>query len=170
MADSSPSSPAPNSDATPPKRQPPPPIHAQPILCKGILSNISSSVPLEVKLSTTKDAGSGLFATQEIERGQEIFRSHPLVNCRDPAISDACDFCFANGKTTLHRDGRFLTANEETPTVKPCSGCKVARYCSVVSDESSPPGLTARSAADDQKGMSEEGVENLPQVRVQYGS
>ncbi len=110
-------------------------MHRLKDLCKGILSMLTSSAaPLEIKQSLIDGAGSGLFTTANIPEHHDVFRSQPLVNCRDPSTTYVCDYCLVNNKSMVHRaDGRFRTDDEKRPTVMPCSGCKVARYCSTVS-------------------------------------
>jgi len=107
-------------------------FHNRPDLCKGILSTCTSAIPLEIKASSIEGAGSGLFAASDLESGCEIFRSQPLVNCRDPTVTHVCDVCLVSSKSEVHPDGRFITEDDKPPTIKPCSGCKVARYCSPV--------------------------------------
>ena len=140
-------------------------MHEEPLLSKGILSAVRSTVPLEIKESTIGSAGSGLFAAEAVDAGTEIFRSQPLVNCRDPRLGHVCDFCFANAKTTVHRDGRFLKADEMPVTIKGCTGCMVARYCSKVCFVRRRVNFVANLNCP--AGLPEDGLEILPQVRVQ---
>lgn len=107
-------------------------IHEDAVLCRFLLSTVTTSRNLELRESDIPDAGTGLFSAQEIPTGEEIFRSNPLVNCRDYRITDTCDVCFKSTNSSVHNDGRFYGVDDEEPTMKACSGCRVARYCSRV--------------------------------------
>ncbi len=145
-------------------------MHTRPDLCKGILSTVSSSYALAIKESAMTGAGSGLFTMDEIPKGAEIFRSQPLVNCRSPSITHVCDYCLASSKSAFHKDGRFLTEEDKALPIKPCAGCKVARYCSQVRPSVCWPRRFkhgSRQLADARTDVPEEGLESIPQVRVQ---
>lgn len=112
------------------------PIHQQPTLCEHILSHASKShVPLRIGASSIPQAGSGLFAVNDIPAGSDIFHSCPLITVAESALQDTCDFCFLNSGSSVNRDGYFYgnTDDEPRPAITRCGACKVARYCSKVS-------------------------------------
>lgn len=115
-------------------------IHERPQLAAFILGKVGkASVPLHIARSRIEDAGSGLFVTKPVWQGQEIFRSHPLILCREAGVDDVCDWCFVNRNGSVHPDGRFYGGeHDERPTISRCAKCKVARYCSQVSSPRPP--------------------------------
>ena len=116
------------------------PIHEQPKLCDHILSRVSKSgVSLRIGPSLIPEAGSGLFAVNDIPAGTEIFRTSPLLMVAESAHTGICDFCFLNRATSVNRDGRFYSSAEDDvrPEITRCASCRVARYCSKVRDVSS---------------------------------
>ena len=80
--------------------------------------------------SRIKSAGSGLFATKNIEAGELIFTlDRPAVAALDSAsLPNVCSNCFvsASGITALYG------GSSEDVTLKACTGCKTLRYCSKV--------------------------------------
>lgn len=126
------------------------PIHQQPKLCEHILSHASKShVPLRIGASSIPQAGSGLFAVNDIPAGSEIFHSSPLIAVAESALQGICDFCFLNSGSSVNRDGHFYgnTDNEPRPEVTRCGACKVPRYCSKVSAHKSSTSYLLNSSS-----------------------
>lgn len=113
-------------------------IHDQPQLCRYILSRVEDcGVALRIGLSSIPEAGSGLFAVNDIPAGSDIFwLQPPLVVC-EAARDGICDWCLLNKNSSVHPDGRFYTSVDKRPVIAPCSRCKVAQYCSKVRTYSS---------------------------------
>lgn len=112
------------------------PIHQQPKLCDHILSHAAKSdVSLRISESLIPNAGSGLFAVNDIPAGSEIFRTNPLITVAESAHQGICDFCFLNNGSSVTRNGHFygLAEDEVRPEITRCGACMVARYCSKVS-------------------------------------
>jgi hypothetical protein len=112
------------------------PIHQQPKLCAHILSHAAKSgVPLRIGESSIAQAGSGLFAINDIPAGSEIFHTSPLIAVAESAHQGICDFCFLNSYSSVNKNGRFYGSDEDgvRPDVTRCGACKVARYCSKAS-------------------------------------
>lgn len=112
------------------------PIHQQPKLCDHILSHAAKSdVSLRISESSIPNAGSGLFAVNDIPAGSEIFHTNPLITVAESALQGICDFCFLNSGTSVNRNGRFYGSAEDDvrPEITRCGACMVARYCSKVS-------------------------------------
>lgn len=102
-------------------------------LCTQLLKTITAAIPLQILPSKIPGAGVGLFVTKDIEDGEEIFRSDPLVNCvMDRMQSLVCDYCYDPRESAIHPSGRFRTAEDTKPDMKACGGCKVCYYCSKV--------------------------------------
>lgn len=86
---------------------------------------------LHVK-QASNSAGKGVFTSEAIEAGKEIFRiDSPLVSVLDsPHLKDACSSCFiwvpANGV------GQFGEDQGKSIKLRACQGCKIDRYCSKV--------------------------------------
>lgn len=111
------------------------PIHEQPKLCDHILGRVSKSeVSLRLGPSPIPNAGSGLFAVNDIPAGTEIFRTNPLIMVAESAHTGTCDFCFVNRGSSVSREGRFYSSIHDNvrPEITRCSSCRVARYCSKV--------------------------------------
>jgi len=107
------------------------PIHENQELCSYLIKKITSTVPLQIL--TSKISGSGLFTTQDIPAGEEIFVSTPLVNTvEDGKHGSVCDYCFATSNGRVHPAGHFRKEGDEMPDVKVCVGCKAVGYCSKV--------------------------------------
>ena len=72
-------------------------------------------------------AGDGLFATDAVQAGSEIFSvEHPLAYVLDsPHIQDTCASCLRT--STSHDE-----INIAVVKLKRCMGCKTARYCGEV--------------------------------------
>lgn len=109
------------------------PIHDQPKLCDYILSRVEGTgLALRIGPSSIPEAGSGLFAVNDIPAGSDIFRSQPLLVVCESALDGICDWCLLNRNSSVHHDSRFYTTEDRKPELAPCSRCKVAQYCSKV--------------------------------------
>lgn len=112
-------------------------IHEQPKLCEYILSLVGeSSVPLRIAASSINNAGTGLFAIDDVSAGTDIFRSKPLLVVSEGNNSGICDYCFVNKNSSVAPDGRFYMDDgsvRENIKISLCTGCKNAQYCSKVS-------------------------------------
>lgn len=109
-------------------------LHEQPKLCSYILNGVkNSSIPLKIAASSIAQAGSGLFVTNDVEAGSELFRSRPLLVVCEGNDLRICDYCFCNPTTTVHPDGRFYTDGEKRVMLSACTGCKNVEYCSKAS-------------------------------------
>ncbi|KAL5364487.1 hypothetical protein BJX96DRAFT_135819 [Aspergillus floccosus] len=77
-------------------------------LSEHLMSQVTSTVPLEVRPSSISGAKKGLFTTAAIQAGEEIFRSNPLIACVDDGLQDAvCDYCFSYTKSMILPNGNF---------------------------------------------------------------
>jgi hypothetical protein len=104
-------------------------------LCTRLLDSVTAAVPLQILPSKIAGAGAGLFVTRDVDSGEEIFRSCPVVNCvMDGMERLVCDNCYAFRNSRLNPSGRFKFCEGEGPKLelKACSGCKVSYYCSKV--------------------------------------
>lgn len=112
-------------------------IHEQPRLCEYILSLVrDSSVPLRIAASSISNAGTGLFAIDDVPAGADIFKSQPLLLVSEGNNSGICDYCFVNKNSSVAPDGRFYMDDgsvREKILISACTGCKNAQYCSKVS-------------------------------------
>ncbi|UKZ51674.1 hypothetical protein TrVGV298_005436 [Trichoderma virens] len=94
------------------------PIHKDKELCSYILSTIKAAEgSLSIQESTIPNAGSGMFTTRDVEEGELIFTSVPLVTCAEvgPGM-EACDFCFQQRRRVFHPvEDRFLQPGEVLP-------------------------------------------------------
>lgn len=126
------------------------PIHGQPGLCDHILRSVSSStVPLEIGLSSIANAGSGLFVLNPVPAGSEIFRSDPLLLVCDGNNKGICDYCFRNNNSSVHPDGRFFDPGEKDKIkIMACTRCECAQYCSKVRRITSFLNLTICSGSE----------------------
>ena len=89
--------------------------------------------PSQIYIKTApKNAGNGLFASQDIDPGQEIFRiEQPLLSVLDsPHLRDACANCYTWCPPS--GVGQFGEEKGVGVTLKACLGCKINRYCSKV--------------------------------------
>mgnify|MGYP001387991430 CR=1 FL=1 len=104
-------------------------FHTEPQLCDYMLRKIHSSVPLMIK-SSLISMGSGLFTTQDIEEGQEIYRSIPFMTAvdYDRNLDNLCYHCL---KETEYVPGANLGMFQEQKC-KACSGCRAIKFCSKV--------------------------------------
>jgi hypothetical protein len=119
-------------------------VYNDPAYSSELLKTVTTRTSLQISQSNIPGAGVGLFTTQDIEDGEEIFKSEPLVNCvQDGMQKLVCDNCYTCSESRLHPTGRFLTADDPKPTMNACSGCKVCYYCSRVSTSPRPVFLTS---------------------------
>ncbi|KAH6614323.1 hypothetical protein C7974DRAFT_74191 [Boeremia exigua] len=101
------------------------------LLFTKLLDSISAATPLQILPSKIKGAGTGLFTTKDVENGEEIFRSCPVVNCvMDGMQKLVCDNCYAYQDSKVIPSGRFRKAGEPKLEMKACKGCSVCYYCS----------------------------------------
>lgn len=85
------------------------------------------SIDHHIERKPAGDAGDGLFATDTIPAGKEIFSvEQPLAYVLDtPHLLDTCVHCLR--KATKNDDSRTMEVK-----LKRCMGCKVVRYCGEV--------------------------------------
>ena len=108
-------------------------LHENQALCAQLLETITAAVPLKILPSKIPGAGVGLFVTKDVDYGEEIFRSDPVVNCvMDGMQSHVCDHCYAFEGSKILPGGGFRTTDNTKLEMKACSGCKVCYYCSKV--------------------------------------
>jgi hypothetical protein len=122
------------------------PIYEDQALCTKLLESVTAAVPLQILPSKIPGAGAGLFVTRDVDVGEEIFRSCPVVNCVDNKMQKlVCDYCYAYSESSIHPSGRFLTSNDpKLAQMMACNGCKVCYYCSKVITEPNLPFLILR--------------------------
>lgn len=119
------------SDYVPPPRLA---FHTEPKVCESILRSAVSSVPLAIR-SSGIGSGSGLFLIGNkqgcgLERGQEIFKSSPIMAAVDYGNDGFCHYCLKDTKADsqpLLKLGGYGNGVQE---VKTCTACRVARFCS----------------------------------------
>lgn len=108
-------------------------FHKDQTLCAQLLNTITAAVPLQILPSKITGAGSGLFVTKDVDYGEEIFRSHPVINCvADGMQNVVCDYCYGSRRSKIHPSGRFRVTEDPKQEIKACNGCKVCYYCSKV--------------------------------------
>lgn len=108
-------------------------FHEEQTLCTQLLNTITAAIPLQILPSKIKGAGAGLFTTKDVDYGEEIFRSGPVINCvEDGKQNIVCDNCYAYRESKVHLSGRFRAAEDPKLEMKACNGCKVCYYCSKV--------------------------------------
>lgn len=74
-----------------------------------------------------------MFVTKDVDYGEEIFRSHPVINCvADGMQNVVCDYCYGSRRSKIHPSGRFRVTEDPKQEIKACNGCKVCYYCSKV--------------------------------------
>jgi SET and MYND domain-containing protein len=114
-------------DYTPPRDA----FHTNPQLCKELIARLGSSVPLEIR-SSSICTGSGLFAASanEIEAGREIYSVTLQLAAIDADETSFCHWCFTDAKAGFSRPSD--SEDHGDGTVKTCTGCKTARFCSKV--------------------------------------
>ncbi|KAK4445990.1 hypothetical protein QBC34DRAFT_305746 [Podospora aff. communis PSN243] len=119
-------------DWTPPPREA---FHTDPKLCHSILRTVAASAPLRI-LSSTISMGSGLFLdnktnTSPLPAGREIYRSVPLMMYINPDLNpNICHYCHSSNTDAFGAPPSMTGTKTETETIKSCSGCGVARFCS----------------------------------------
>jgi hypothetical protein len=102
-------------------------------LCIQLLESVISFVPLQIRRSDIPGDGAGLFITNDVEYGDEVFRSDPVVSCvADGMLEIVCDLCYAYSDSKTTSDGRLRAEDDEKMVMTACSGCKVCYYCSKV--------------------------------------
>ncbi|MCJ1250976.1 hypothetical protein MMC30_008206 [Trapelia coarctata] len=107
------------------------PLHEDQTVCAQLLNTIATTPPLQILPSKITGAGSGLFTTKDVEEGEEIFQSEPLVNCVMSSMERlVCDYCYKNHNSGIDPSGRFRTLTDHNPNMKACSGCRACYYCS----------------------------------------
>jgi len=104
-------------------------FYTEPQLCGYMLRKINSLVPLEIK-SSLISMGSGLFTTQDIEEGREIYHSTPFMTAvdYDRSLNNLCYHCL---KETQYVPGAKSGIFQEQKC-KTCSGCWAIKFCSKV--------------------------------------
>lgn len=123
-------------DAKPDGPMPRWPLHEDKQLGKYILDNVQAPAgSLSIKQSPILNAGSGLYTNRDVEVGELIFTSVPLVLCAEVGDGmEACDFCFQQRRRVFHpSESRFLGPGEMMPPLHVCNGCHMYQYCSKVS-------------------------------------
>lgn len=109
-------------------------FHEDPAVCTYMLGTVTAKVPLKIAASKIASPGSGLFVTKDIMDGEEIFRSQIPFVCVEPYQTTVCHYCLEDTGSRIHHvEDRFYTGDEATAATKRCSGCRVARFCSMVS-------------------------------------
>lgn len=110
-------------------------MHDDQTLCTQLLRTITAAVPLQILQSKIPGAGTGVFVTKDVDCGEEIFRSDPVVNCVENEMRRlVCDYCYLYKNSKIHPSGRFREAEDPKVEMKACSGCKVCYYCSKVTN------------------------------------
>ena len=116
-------------------------------LCTKLLDSVTAAVPLQILPSKIAGAGAGLFTTKDIDCGEEIFWSCPVVNCVVEGKNKlVCDNCYIFKDSIMHTSGRFREEEDSKLQLKACSGCKVSYYCSKVITSSTRSALILRCA------------------------
>lgn len=84
------------------------------------------SVDTKAMPRLTEDMGNGLFATKDIQVGEDVLKiNRPFVAVLDtPKLEDTCSGCF--GKRQLFYG---------VTTLKACTRCQIVKYCDKVSLE-----------------------------------
>lgn len=99
---------------------------------KRILDSTISQVRLEIRESRIPSGGLGIFTTEPIARGEEVFReSFPIVYAPDQAdLHKTCDNCFASNAIPLNIREHVLSDDLGSEVVmRPCSNCKEVSFC-----------------------------------------
>lgn len=101
-------------------------------LCTKLLDSITVAVPLQILPSKIAGADASLFTTKDIDYGEEILQSRPVVNYVQEGMHElVCDYCYAYSKRNIHSSVCFVTPEDpELESMKACSGRKVCYYCS----------------------------------------
>ncbi|KAF2023769.1 SET domain-containing protein [Setomelanomma holmii] len=108
-------------------------LHKDQTLCVELLETLKAAAPLQIAQSKIPRAGTGLFVINDVDFGQEHFRSRPVVNCVEDGYQHlVCDYCYVYKDSKLSYSGRIRTAEDTKLEVKACIGCKVFYYCSKI--------------------------------------
>lgn len=108
-------------------------IYEDQALCTKLLDSVTAAAPLQILPSKIAGAGAGLYTTKDVDRGQEIFRSRPVINCVMAEMQAlVCDNCYAYKESKVAANGRFCAEESPKLDLKACSGCKACYYCSKV--------------------------------------
>lgn len=108
-----------------------PTFHRDAQLCRHLLGSITTPHSLEIRESEISQAGSGLFALNDIPEGEGIFGSSPLAECVAAGYEDSvCDLCYTTTLSRVHPSGRFRTKDDALPEMIACTGCGKCWYCS----------------------------------------
>ncbi len=103
----------------------------------SILVQMMSNVHTRVSSRKVSGAGSGLFTSQAVEPGTEVFHAdRPLVSVLNSGqLKTACSSCFlwlpdggSDGATVVPA----VTETAKGKKLKACQACKIVRYCSKV--------------------------------------
>jgi hypothetical protein len=116
------------------KVEPLPPIYIQRDVCDFLLKRLVHAVALEVRESNIPGAGTGLFTEVDLNPGQEIFLSMPLVAVAAAGLEKSvCDNCYNTRFRRVQADGN-ICFDTECPQLRyiPCPGCGKCYYCSEV--------------------------------------
>lgn len=98
-------------------------------LHRYLLSTITSSVPLDIRTSTIRGAGSGVVALRPVAAGVEVFRvNEPFVSAAHD-VSSVCDNCYISSAPSA---GGAAQYSEEKLNLLDCKRCRSVRYCSKV--------------------------------------
>lgn len=91
---------------------------------------MSEKLPATIYAEQVPGKGTGLFTSKAIDAGEPVFRiERPLACVPDNEhLAETCYNCFL----WIPPEDR----SEDDTTLKTCSGCKAAKYCSKVSEDS----------------------------------
>lgn len=108
-------------------------FHEDQSVCDYILGMATAAVPFKIAASQIASPGSGLFVTEEVEEGQELFHSQPPFICVFPGESGICHYCLRDAESPIHpEEGRFVSPGDPQILARACMGCNVAKFCSKV--------------------------------------
>ncbi|KAF2023778.1 SET domain-containing protein [Setomelanomma holmii] len=106
-------------------------LHKDQTLCAELLASVKAAAPLQIIRSKISGAGTGLSVTNNVDFGQELFRSRPVVNCVEDGYQHlVCDYCYVYKDSKLNSSGRIRTAEDTKLDVKACNACHACYYCS----------------------------------------
>jgi len=96
-----------------------------------------TNLPTHLATRNVSDGGNGLFTTQAVEPGTEVFHvDRPLVSVLNSGhLKTACSNCFLwlpdngiDGRSVVQRE----TGVADAKKLRACQSCKIVRYCSKV--------------------------------------